>query len=85
MSRRIVFNILFFILGATAFAAVPDTLLLHMYDNPMHHLYQVRERARKTGANTCLMPIHCFIGMPLKDMPLCRTNYTIITMIMSPI
>ena len=47
MSRRIVFNILFFILGATAFAAVPDTLLLHMYDNPMHHLYQVREKSEE--------------------------------------
>ena len=47
MSRRTVFNILFFILGATAFAAAPDTLLLHMYDNPMHHLYQVREKSEE--------------------------------------
>lgn len=47
MSRRALFYLLFFILGATAFAAVPDTLLLHMYDNPMHHLYQVREKSEE--------------------------------------
>ena len=47
MSRRTLFYLLFFILGATAFAAAPDTLLLHMYDNPMHHLYQVREKSEE--------------------------------------
>lgn len=42
--RKSFLYILLFILGETAFATVPDTLLLHLYDSPMHHLYQMREK-----------------------------------------